>query len=66
VFVGFLTLIYDAIHLNTALIVLDCTPMVEGVELMLDELNRSNNFSAFVQQARAKFRDHALRGDDFE
>ena len=31
---------------------------------MIDQLNASNNFSAFVQQVRAKFRDLALRGAD--
>ena len=34
----------------------ECEPRIDNTEALLDELNDTNNFSAFVQQIRAKFR----------
>ena len=51
-------------HASFSRSVHDCTPSLSGMASMIDQLNASNNFSAFVQQVRAKFRDLALRGAD--
>lgn len=35
----------------------DCMPEVEGLDTMVDKLNSTNNFSAFVIAMRKKFKD---------
>ena len=46
--------------LSNRVTVAECVPNVADVNALLEQLNASNNFGAFVQQMRRRFRDIAL------
>jgi hypothetical protein len=40
--------------------VAECSPAVSDIDVLLEKLNCTNNFGAFVQHIRRRFRDIAL------